>query len=402
MRPASRTGYAAAGVDHAMSLIAPHGGHLIDRLVPEAARAEASARAARLPRVRLNAVQLSDLFLIATGAYSPLTGFLGEADYRAAADQMHLANGLPWSLPITLAVSPEVASGLRVGAEVALADERGEVVGTLELSEIYSYDKAHEARQVYRTAETAHPGVARLAAAGDRLLAGDITLLRPPELPFAHLPQTPRTIRSIIAERGWRSVVGFQTRNPVHRAHEYIQKCALEIVDGLLLHPLMGETKADDIPADVRLRCYEVLLANYYPQDRVILGVLPAAMRYAGPREAIFHALMRKNHGCTHFIVGRDHAGVGTYYSTYDAQKLFDQFAPDALGITPLRFENSFYCRRCSGMASDKTCPHGPEDRVALSGTAVRAMLRAGELPPPEFSRPEVARVLVEAPHGGD
>src|SRR5919202_5808973 len=365
-------------------------------------RADAHARAARLPRVRLNAVQRSDLFLIATGAYSPLTGFLGQADYRSVVDHMHLVNGLPWSLPITLAVLAEVAAGLRVGQEVALTDERGEVVGTLDLAEIYSYDKAQEARQVYRTAESAHPGVARLYAAGDRLLAGDITVLRPPELPFAHLPQTPRAIRAIIADRGWRSVVGFQTRNPVHRAHEYIQKCALEIVDGLLLPPPVGWTKSDDIPADVRLRCYEVLLANYYPQDRVILGVLPAAMRYAGPREAIFHALMRKNHGCTHFIIGRDHAGVGAYYGTYDAQKLFDQFAPDALGITPLKFENSFYCRRCAGMASDKTCPHGPKDRVALSGTAVRALLRAGELPPPEFSRPEVARVLVEALHGAD
>jgi sulfate adenylyltransferase len=378
-----------------MSLIAPHGGHLIDRLLPEAARTEASARAARLPRVQLNAVQLSDLFLIATGAYSPLTGFLGQADYRAVVDQMHLANGLPWSLPITLAVSTEVAAGLRVGAEVALTDECGEVAGTLELSEIYSYDKAHEARQVYRTEETAHPGVARLAAAGDRLLAGNITVLRPPELPFAHLPQTPRTIRSIIAERGWRSVVGFQTRNPVHRAHEYIQKCALEIVDGLVLHPLVGETKGDDIPADVRVRSYERLLADYYPQGRTLLGAFPAAMRYAGPREAVHHALARKNYGCTHFIVGRDHAGVGNYYGTYDAQHIFQAFDRAALGITPLFFEHTFYCRRCASMASPKTCPHDREHHVILSGTAVRALLQRGEAPPPEYSRREVVEILM-------
>ena len=376
--------------------IAPHGGRLINRLVHGEEADELRRRAADLPSLHLNARQLSDLELIASGALSPLEGFMERADYDSVVEEMHLANGLPWTIPITLAAGdgdvPEE------NTDIALYDAHGTLRGIMTVQEVYPYDKRREAREVYRTEEAAHPGVAAVYAQGAMLLGGPVTVLPAADHEPYHLP--PAAARAAFAARGWRTVVGFQTRNPVHRAHEYIQKCALEVVDGLLLHPLMGETKADDIPADVRLRCYEVLLANYYPQDRVILGVLPAAMRYAGPCEAIFHAIMRKNHGCTHFIIGRDHAGVGSYYGTYDAQKLFDQFAPDALGITPLKFENSFYCRRCAGMASDKTCPHGPKDRVALSGTAVRAMLRAGELPPPEFSRPEVARVLVDALHG--
>ena len=384
--------------DSVAETIAPHGGRLINRLVHGEEADELRQRAADLPSLHLNARQLSDLELIASGALSPLEGFMERADYDSVVEEMHLANGLPWTIPITLAAGDGDVPA--ENTDIALYDPHGTLRGIMAVQEVYPYDKTREAREVYRTEEAAHPGVAALYAQGDMLLGGPVTVLPAADDGPYHLP--PAAARAAFAARGWRTVVGFQTRNPVHRAHEYIQKCALEIVDGLLLHPLVGETKSDDIPAEVRLRCYEVLLANYYPQDRVILGVLPAAMRYAGPREAIFHALMRKNHGCTHFIIGRDHAGVGTYYGTYDAQKLFDQFAPDALGITPLRFENSFYCRRCAGMASDKTCPHGPEDRVALSGTAVRAMLRAGELPPPEFSRPEVARVLVEALHGAD
>ena len=384
--------------DSVAETIAPHGGRLINRLVDGEEADELRRRAADLPSLHLNARQLSDLELIGSGALSPLEGFMERADYDSVVEEMHLANGLPWTIPITLAAGD---GDVPVeNTDIALYDAHGTLRGTMAVQEVYNYDKRREAREVYRTEEAAHPGVAAVYAQGDMLLGGPVTVLPAADYGPYHLP--PAAARAAFAARGWRTVVGFQTRNPVHRAHEYIQKCALEVVDGLLLHPLMGETKSDDIPAEVRLRCYEVLLANYYPQDRVILGVLPAAMRYAGPREAIFHALMRKNHGCTHFIIGRDHAGVGTYYGTYDAQKLFDQFAPDALGITPLKFENSFYCRRCAGMASDKTCPHGPEDRVALSGTAVRAMLRAGELPPPEFSRPEVARVLVEALHGAD
>jgi sulfate adenylyltransferase len=374
--------------------IAPHGGTLVNRIITEDAAQEIVQRAASLPTITITPRQISDLELLGNGAFSPLTGFMGQADYQRVVDEMHLANGLPWTIPVVLAVDP--ADVPAMGATVALRDAAGQVRALLEVQEAYPYDKTHEAREVYRTTEAAHPGVAALFAQKTILLGGPVTVL-PYALAWGDRQLQPAETRAAFAARGWRTIVGFQTRNPVHRAHEYIQKCALETVDGLLLHPLVGETKSDDIPADVRMRCYEVLLANYYPRDRVVLSVLPAAMRYAGPREAIFHAIIRKNYGCTHFIVGRDHAGVGSYYGTYAAQELFDHIPPAELGITPLKFDNSFFCRRCGSMASAKTCPHGEDDHVTLSGTAVRRMLREGQLPPVEFSRPEVARVLIDA-----
>ncbi len=377
--------------------IAPHGGKLINREVTGGEAGALAERARALPTLRLNSRTLSDLELIAIGGFSPLEGFMTRSQYKAVVDTMRLPDGLPWSLPVTLAASKEEAASLKEGQQVALADEAGEPLAILELAEKFSYDKRHEAQQAYRTTDEAHPGVAALYAQGEVLLAGTVAAFRRPPGAFPQFRLTPAQTRAAFAERGWRTVVGFQTRNPVHRAHEYIQKCALEIVDGLLLHPLVGDTKDDDIPADVRMRCYQVLLDGYYPQDRVLLSVLPAAMRYAGPREAIFHAIMRKNYGCTHFIVGRDHAGVGNYYGTYDAQLIFGEFQPGELGITPLFFEHTFYCRACGAMASSKTCPHGNDQRVALSGTKVRELLAAGEPPPQEFSRPEVARVLIEA-----
>jgi sulfate adenylyltransferase len=377
--------------------IAPHGGSLIDRLIPEAERPAAVAEAAELTAITLSPWSYSDLDLIAIGGFSPLTGFLGQADYQSVVRRMRLANDLVWSIPVTLPVTRAEAAELCVGQRIALRAPDGTLAGTMDLTEIYPYDKEQEAERVYRTTDPAHPGVAKLYAQGDCLLAGPVRVFGRPATPFSALPDHPALTRRLFAERGWRRVVAFQTRNPVHRAHEYIQKAALEIVDGLFLQPLVGQTKGDDIPAEVRVRSYQALLAKYYPADRVILGAYPAAMRYAGPREAILHALVRKNYGCTHFIVGRDHAGVGNYYGTYDAQQIFDAFKPEELGITPLFFEHTFYCRACGSMASTKTCPHGAGEHVTLSGTKVRELLRSGQCPPPEFSRPEVAAILVEA-----
>jgi sulfate adenylyltransferase len=377
--------------------ILPHGGALVDRVPDGSQRDEAHAIARTAPQITLNEVGLSDLELIATGAYSPLRGFMGHADYEQVVDDMRLADGTLWPIPITLPVSELHAETLREGEMVALCSPGGQIVGLLELHERYHYDAEHEAQQVYGTTDPAHPGVARLYRQAPVLLAGDVWLLESPTGLFPALAFTPETSRRAFAARGWRTVVGFQTRNPVHRAHEYIHKSALEIVDGLFLHPLVGATKDDDVPATARVRSYEVLLRHYYPADRVLLGAYPAAMRYAGPREALLHAIARQNYGCTHFIVGRDHAGVGGYYGTYDAQRIFDTLRPGDLAITPLRFEHTFYCQTCATVASPRTCPHDADHRLSLSGTRVRELLRAGTLPPPEFTRPEVAQVLIEA-----
>ncbi|MBW4539185.1 MAG: sulfate adenylyltransferase [Myxacorys chilensis ATA2-1-KO14] len=378
--------------------IAPHGGQLINRIATPQQREEFLSKAEFLPRVQLDERAVSDLQLIAIGGFSPLTGFMGKADYDRVVTDMHLANGLPWSIPVTLSVSEDVAEPLKEGALIRLDDLTGRFIGVLQLTEKYTYDKAHEAVNVYRTDEEKHPGVAVVYGQGNVNLAGDVWLLERDAHPlFPTYQIDPAASRQMFREKGWKTVVAFQTRNPIHRAHEYIIKCALETVNGLFLHPLVGATKEDDIAADIRMRCYEIMLEHYFPKNQVILGINPAAMRYAGPREAIFHALLRKNYGCTHFIVGRDHAGVGDYYGTYDAQYIFDQFDPAALGITPMKFEHAFYCTRTQGMATTKTSPSTPEERIHLSGTKVREMLRRGELPPPEFSRPEVAAELAKA-----
>jgi sulfate adenylyltransferase len=378
--------------------IAPHGGQLINRIATDRQKQDFLAQADRLPRVQLSERSLSDLELIAIGGFSPLTGFLNQADYISVVEKMRLDHGLPWSIPVTLPVTAAIANSLQIDTLVRLDAPNGEFVGVLELSQKFTYDKVHEALHVYRTNEDNHPGVKVIYEQGEVNLAGEVWLLeRRPHPLFPPYQIDPAESRQLFQEKGWRTVVGFQTRNPIHRAHEYIQKSALEIVDGLFLHPLVGATKKDDIPADVRMRCYEIILEKYYPHDRVVLAINPSAMRYAGPREAIFHALLRKNYGCTHFIVGRDHAGVGDYYGTYDAQHIFGEFEPAELGITPLMFEHAFYCKRTGGMATAKTSPSLPEERIHLSGTKVREMLRRGELPPPQFSRPEVAAELARA-----
>jgi sulfate adenylyltransferase len=379
--------------------IAPHGGELVDLLVPEGRRDATRAEADHLPKLVVNARELSDLEMLTVGALSPLTGFVVEEDYVSVLETMHLSNGLAWSIPVTLSLTDDDVKRIGAGNSIALLPSDGaDPIAIADVAEVFKRDRQKEALGVFGTEDLEHPGVQALHDAGDFCLAGTVRALALPEHDdFLSYRLTPAETRAAFAERGWRTVVGFQTRNPIHRAHEYLQKCALEIVDGLLVHPLVGATKGDDVPADVRMRCYEALFEGYYPMDRAMVSVFPAAMRYAGPREAIWHAICRKNYGCTHFIVGRDHAGVGSYYGTYDAQKIFEEFEPGELGILPLMFEHSFWCNACEGMASPKTCPHGETERVSLSGTKVREMLRAGERPPIEFSRPEVADILIDA-----
>jgi sulfate adenylyltransferase len=367
-------------------LIEPHGGKLVDRTGPRPEGIE------RLEQIPLTSRELSDLDMLASGALSPLEGFMNRHDYERVVEEMRLGRGLPWALPVCLAVdrAPD-------GDQVVLTDEAGTPLAILEVDEAYEYDKEREAERCFRTIDDDHPGVARLYAQKPLYLAGRVTVFERAEPSFPELALDPTETRAVFSERGWRRVVGFQTRNPIHRAHEYLTKGALETVDGLMIHPLVGETKSDDVPAATRVDCYRILVENYYPADRVLVAAFPAAMRYAGPREAIWHAICRKNYGCSHFIVGRDHAGVGDYYGTYDAQLIFDEFEPHELGIEPMFFEHAFFCRVCGSMATPKTCPHGGDDHVFLSGTKVRELLANGELPPVEFTRPEVAEVLIEA-----
>ncbi len=380
--------------------LAPHGGQLVDRFLKGEALEKAKAKAASLPKLVVDTYTSFDIDGIAKGIFSPLTGFMGEEETRRVVETMHLRDGIPWTIPILLAVSDAKADTLEIGGEVAIEDDMGEIVAILHLKEKFRMDHEAIAQHVYRTIDRSHPGVAYTTSLGPVFLAGPLDVLKARTIEFQDYNLTPAETRASFEARGWKRIVAFQTRNPVHRAHEYLQKCAMEICDGLLLHPLMGTTKSDDIPGNVRMGCYQVLLDLYYPKDRAMLSLMPVNMRYAGPMEAIMHAIIRKNYGCTHFIVGRDHAGVGSFYGTYDAHYIFDEFDPEEIGITPLFFDHTFFCRACGNMASIKTCPHDKQHHVFLSGTKVRDMLKAGEIPPVEFTRPEVAKVLIEWAQG--
>ncbi len=385
-----------------MSLVTPHGGSLVNRILEGHALEAAKKEAASLPAITLSLREQFDLEMIAIGAFSPLTGFMGQADFTSVCKNIRLANGVVWPIPITLCPANEVAATIQVGRKYALKDDKDRVLGILTVTEKYAHDKALEIPNVYKTEDEKHPGVAAVKKQGDTCIAGPIDVIcttYEPEFPEYRLP--PAKTREAFAARGWSTVAAFQTRNPIHRSHEYLTKVAQEMTDGLLIHPLVGETKSDDIPADVRMQCYKVLVDSYYNKDKTMLTVMPLAMRYAGPREAILHSLIRKNYGVSHFIVGRDHAGVGNYYGTYDAQKIFDQFdLPKDIGVTILKFEHTAWCKTCEAVVSSKTCPHGPEHKIAPSGTKVRDMLKAGERPPMEFARPEIADILIKWAQG--
>lgn len=377
----------------------PHGGNLVNRLADEQERVEWLKRSRELPKIPASSVTIANIEMIAIGGYSPLTGFMDREAYWSVVREMRLADGIIWSIPVVLPVPDSLIGEIKGSKFAAICDSKlKEVYAVVEVGDIFKRDKETEAKAVYATTDLSHPGVERVYGEPEWLIGGQIIALKLPD----HLPSvrayymTPQETRETFISRGYKRVVGFQTRNPLHRAHEYIVKCALETVDGLLLHPLVGPTKSDDIPADVRMRCYEVLIEKYFPKERLVLAVNPSPMWYAGPREAIFHAIVRKNYGCTHFIIGRDHAGVGNFYDPFAAHRIFDQFTLDELGIVPIFFDDAFYCSKCENMATTKVCPHGPDHRIYFSGTKVRSQLKKGELPPPEITRPEVAQILME------
>ncbi len=376
--------------------ITPHGGGLVNRFAPEEACEALLKTAETLPHIQVDAYAAFDIDGIAKGVFSPLTGFMGAEETERVLENMELRPGIPWTIPILLPVTAAVAAPIEAGSKIAIDDDRGLTVAIMEVEEKFQLDQQRLVEKVYRTTDTAHPGVTYSLSRGDVYLAGPINVLAHRDIEHQEYNLMPVQTRAAFEERGWRRIVAFQTRNPIHRAHEYLTKCALEMCDGLLIHPLMGTTKSDDIPGDVRMKCYHALLENYYPADHVMLSIMPVNMRYAGPREAVMHAIIRKNYGCTHFIVGRDHAGVGNYYGSYDAHYIFDEIDPTALGITPLFFEHSFFSKRTNEMATKKTCPGTNADHVFLSGTKVREMLSRGEAPPPEFTRPEVAKILID------
>lgn len=380
-------------------LVPPHGGQLKPLLLTNEQRTDELKKAQSLPKVRMTSRETSDLIMMGIGAFSPLDGFMRQQDYTNVVENMRLVNNTLWPIPITLSVERAIADSIKINDEIALVDnETDELMGIMKVEEQYSYDKKHEVKHVFRSDDEQHPGVAKVYAQPDIYLAGPVKVLSEGDYPdrFGEYYARPEQTRAMFAHLGWNKVAGFQTRNPIHRSHEYVTKIALEVSDGIFIHPLVGKLKDDDIPADTRMKCYEVLLANYYPKDRVVCKVYPMEMRYGGPREAVLHAIFRQNFGCSHLIVGRDHAGVGNYYGPFDAQKIFEEIDETELAIKPLNIDWTFWCYKCEGMASMKTCPHQKEDRLLISGTKLRQMLANGERPAKEFSRPEVIDILME------
>ncbi len=381
--------------------IEPHGGKLVNRFVSDEEKLSKIDYATKLKKIILDEYLSFDLDCIAKGIFSPLEGFMGEEETYSSLETMHIRKSIPWTIPILLDISHNLADSIEISETISLYSSENGLLGTMEVREKFQLDKRYFAEKVYGTTDEQHPGVKRTYSLGDIFLAGPVEVFDKKVIEFEEYNLPPQQTRTIFEERGWKRIVAFQTRNPIHRAHEYLTKCALEICDGLLIHPLMGTTKSDDIPGNIRMECYKALIDNYYPKDHVLLSIMPVNMRYAGPKEAIMHAIVRKNYGCTHFIVGRDHAGVGNYYGTYDAQKIFDRFNPEELKITPLFFDHTFYCQACGNMASIKTCPHDTSKHVVLSGTKVREMLKKGEVLPEEFTRKEVSVVLTKWAQNG-
>jgi len=379
------------------NLIKPHGGKLIKRILEGEKKKEYEEKLRYLKGIFLNEREASDLYMISIGAFSPLEGFLNKIDYLNVVENMRLENGILWPIPITLSIDKEELGNIKKEKEIGLFNEKREPLGIFQIEEIYGYDKKKEAINVYKTDDQNHPGVSYIYSNGDYLIGGKVWMLNEPvHKEFKDYWFTPFQTRNIFMERGWKKIVGFQTRNPIHRAHEFLIKTALEIVDGVFINPLVGQTKKDDVPADIRMKCYKVLIDKYFPKDRVFIGVYGAYMRYAGPREAVLHAIVRKNFGCTHFIVGRDHAGVGNYYGPFDAQKIFYEFKKEDVEIEPIFFENAFYCKKCGEMRTIKTCPHDRKEHLSFSGSKIRELFQAGEIPPSEFTRPEIANILME------
>lgn len=376
-------------------IIPPHGNVLVNRVLSQEHAVAARSKAASFYSIALDEEQIKDIKNIARGVYSPLTGFLNEADFVRVVEEMKLADGTVWSIPFVLDITEEQASHLKTGDEVALVDQQKNVVAILHVGDVYTYDLTHVVTHVYGTADEAHPGVMRWRKMNDTLVGGAIDLVDNTKEPYYEFNLDPAETRYVFKQREWKTVAGFQTRNVPHRAHEYLQRCALELCDGLFINPIIGKKKVGDFKDEMIMKAYEHMIQNYFPRNSATFSILPARMNYAGPRDAIWHAIIRKNFGCTHFVVGRDHAGVGDYYGTYAAQEIFDQI--EDIGITILRFENSFMCKMCDCVATSKSCGHSDDVRVPPSGTKIRKLLSEGKEVPREIMRPDIVEMLLAA-----